>query len=37
MSFYQGVSPGYFEMMRVPIIEGRALEARDGTGAPMQW
>ena len=34
VSFYQGVSPGYFEMMRVPIIEGRALEARDGTGAP---
>ena len=34
MSFYQGVSPGYFEMMRVPIIEGRALDARDGSGAP---
>lgn len=34
VSFYQGVSPGYFEMMRVPIIEGRALDARDGTDAP---
>jgi hypothetical protein len=34
VSFYQGVAPGYFEMMRVPIIEGRALDARDGNGAP---
>ncbi|MBI2688438.1 MAG: ABC transporter permease [Acidobacteria bacterium] len=34
VSFYQGVGPGYFEMMRVPIIEGRALDARDGTDAP---
>lgn len=34
VSFYQGVAPGYFEMMRVPIIEGRALHARDGTDAP---
>jgi putative ABC transport system permease protein len=34
VSFYQGVSAGYFEMMRVPIIDGRALDGRDGTGAP---
>lgn len=34
VSFYQGVSSGYFEMMRVRIIEGRALDGRDGTGAP---
>jgi putative ABC transport system permease protein len=34
VSFYQGVAPGYFEMMRVPIVEGRAFDARDGTGAP---
>ncbi|MFN0105918.1 MAG: FtsX-like permease family protein, partial [Bryobacteraceae bacterium] len=31
---YQGVAPGYFEMMRVPIVEGRALDARDGNNAP---
>jgi putative ABC transport system permease protein len=34
VSFYQGVAPGYFEMMRVPVVEGRAFDARDGTGAP---
>lgn len=34
VSFYRGVAPGYFEMMRVPITEGRALDARDGTDAP---
>lgn len=34
VSFYQGVSAGYFEIMRVPILEGRALDRRDGTGAP---
>jgi putative ABC transport system permease protein len=34
VSFYQGVSPGYFGMMRVPIIEGRPLDERDGAGAP---
>ena len=30
IDYYQGVSPGYFEMLRVPIIEGRAFDARDG-------
>ncbi|HEU0123275.1 MAG TPA: ABC transporter permease [Bryobacteraceae bacterium] len=34
VSFYQGVSARYFEMMRVPIVEGRALDARDGANAP---
>jgi predicted permease len=34
VSFYQGVSPDYFAMMRVPIVEGRALDGRDGAGAP---
>jgi len=34
IDFYQGMAPGYFEMMRIPIIEGRSLDARDGADAP---
>jgi len=33
IDFYMGVSPGYFEMMRIPIVEGRALDARDTADA----
>ncbi|MEO6760291.1 MAG: ABC transporter permease, partial [Saprospiraceae bacterium] len=33
ISFYMGVSTGYFEMMRIPILEGRALDARDSADA----
>jgi len=33
INFYMGVSAGYFEMMRIPILEGRALDARDTADA----
>ncbi|MGZ3445445.1 MAG: ABC transporter permease [Myxococcaceae bacterium] len=28
------VSPGYFEAVRIPVLRGRALDARDRAGAP---
>jgi putative ABC transport system permease protein len=31
---YQTVSPGYFSTIDLPIIEGRAFDARDARGAP---
>ncbi|MEO8660790.1 MAG: ABC transporter permease [Bryobacteraceae bacterium] len=30
VDYYQAVSPGYFEMLHIPMIEGRAFDARDG-------
>ncbi len=31
---YASVSDGYFETMQVEIVRGRAIDARDGAGAP---
>ena len=33
IDFNMSVSPGYFEMMRIPIIEGRAIDGRDTADA----
>jgi putative ABC transport system permease protein len=29
------ITPGYFEVMRIPMIRGRAFNAQDRTGAPL--
>ena len=34
VDFYQAVSPGYFETMRIRLVEGRTFDSRDGAGAP---
>ncbi|HKF58319.1 MAG TPA: ABC transporter permease [Blastocatellia bacterium] len=33
VDYWQAVSPGYFETMRIRLIEGRLLDQRDGQGA----
>jgi predicted permease len=32
---YRRISPGYLEAMRIPVIRGRAFEARDNLDAPL--
>jgi putative ABC transport system permease protein len=33
-SHIRHITPGYFSAMQVPVLEGRAIDARDGMGAP---
>jgi putative ABC transport system permease protein len=35
VDFYNTVAPNYFDAMRIPIIEGRALDQRDGNGGAL--
>ena len=35
VGYYQTVTNGYFDAMRIPIVRGRAFEETDGTGAPV--
>ena len=35
VEYYQTVTSGYFEAMRIPIVRGRAFQATDRTGAPV--
>jgi putative ABC transport system permease protein len=34
IDFYQFVAPGYFELMRIPLIEGRTFDWRDDADSP---
>lgn len=35
VAYYQTVTNGYFDALRIPIVRGRAFEATDRTGAPV--
>jgi predicted permease len=35
VAYYQTITNGYFDAMRIPIVRGRAFEAADRTGAPV--
>lgn len=34
VDYFQVVAPGYFEMMHIPVMEGRAFDGRDGADSP---
>jgi len=34
VDYWNAAVPGYFQMMGIPLVEGRYLEERDGAGAP---
>jgi len=34
VQFYQSISPGYFETMRIRLVQGRFFDKRDGVEAP---
>ena len=35
VEYYQTVTSAYFEATRIPIVQGRAFQATDGTGVPV--
>ncbi len=34
MQIFRAVSPGYFQVLRIPAVKGRVFDDRDGSGAP---